>query len=378
MSAAERVRVLVLIKGLGLGGAERLLERSIPHLDRERFDYQLAYLLPWKDALATPFRAAGIPVHCLNYRRAADVGVVGRLAALLRRERIELVHAHLPVPGVLARLARRRGAVRYVVYTEHSAPSHHRALSRALNAATYRMNDAVIAVSDGIARQVARYLRGGRNGTGRLFTIPNAVDVEELERVPLAREAVRREFGFPDDARLVVHIGNLRPVKGHADLLAAARRVVDRDPLARFLLVGTGPLAARLAAEAARLGLDGRVVFAGFREDATRLLAAADLYVLASLQEGMPVSLLEAMALGRPAVLTRVGSIPEVAVDGETACLVAPRDPAGLADAMVELLGDPPRRARMGEAARERARRRYGMAQMVAAVEDVYRQVVAA
>lgn len=378
MSVAERVRVLVLIKGLGLGGAERLLERSIPHLDRERFDYQLAYLLPWKDALVGPFVAAGIPVHCLNYRRAADIGVVGRLEALLRRERIDLVHAHLPVPGVLARLAQRRGAVRRVVYTEHSMPSHHRSLSRVLNAATYRMNDAVIAVSEGIAREVARRLGGAHRGADRLFTIPNAVDVEELERVPVSREAVRREFGFPDDARLVVHIGNLRPVKGHADLLAAARRVTDRDPLARFLLVGTGPLAAPLAAEAVRLGLDGRVVFAGFRQDATRLLAAADLYVLASLQEGMPVSLLEAMALGRPAVLTRVGSIPEVAVDGETARLVAPRDPEGLATALLELLADPARRARMGEAARRRARARYGMAQMVAAVEDVYRRVVAA
>jgi glycosyltransferase involved in cell wall biosynthesis len=372
----DRVRVLFLIKGLGLGGAERLLERAIPHLDRGRFDYQLAYLLPWKDALVAPFEAAGIRVHCLDYRTVADVGVVGRLAALLRRERVDLIHAHLPVPGVLARLARRRGAVRWVVYTEHSMPSRHQVVSRFLNVATYGLNDAVIAVSDRIAQEVAARLGSAQNGHRRLFTIPNAIDVEELERVPVQRAEVRREFGFPDDARLVVHVGNLRAVKGHTYLLAAAQRVVARDPAARFLLVGTGPLAAQLADEARRLELDGRVVFAGFRHDATRLLAAADLYVLSSLHEGMPISLLEAMALGRPAVLTRVGGIPEIAVDGETARLVEPRDVDDLARAVTGLLADPVRRGRMGEAARRRARERYGMAQMVTAVEDVYQQVV--
>jgi glycosyltransferase involved in cell wall biosynthesis len=372
----DRLRVLLLITGLGLGGAERLLERAIPHLDRDRFHYRLAYLLAWKDALVGPFEAAGIPVYCLDYRTVADVGVLGRLDGLLRRERIDLVHAHLPVPGVLARLARRRGAVRWVVYTEHSMPSRHQVVSRVLNVATYGLNDAVIAVSDGIAREVAARLPGAQNGHRRLFTIPNAIDVEELERLPVQREDVRREFGFPDDARVVVHVGNLRAVKGHAYLLAAARQVVARDPRAHFLLVGTGPLASQLAGEARRLGLNGRVVFAGFRPDATRLLAAADLYVLSSLHEGMPISLLEAMALGRPAVLTRVGGIPEIAADGETAHLVEPRDADGLARAIADLLADPARRDRMGEAARRRARQRYGMAQMVTAVEDVYRRVV--
>ncbi|MDR7519629.1 MAG: glycosyltransferase [Armatimonadota bacterium] len=370
---SDRVRVLLLIKGLGLGGAERLLERAIPYFDRRRFDYCLAYLLPWKNALVPVFEAAGIPVFCLDMRSVVDVGVLGRLTRLLRDEGIDLVHAHLPLPGVLARLAKRRGATRWVVYTEHSLPSRHRLATRCLNLATYGLNDAVIAVSDVVAREAARWL-GGRSD--RLTTVPNAVDVEAVNLSANRRDAVCREFGFPVGALIVVHVGNLRQAKGHRHLLAAARRVVAREDRARFLLVGTGPLAVPLVEDARRLGLDGRVVFTGFRTDATALIGAADLFVLPSLHEGLPISLLEAMALGRPVVAFRVGGVPEVAVDGETGVLVPPGDVDALAEGILELLADPDRRERMGRAARARVHQGYGMAEMVATVEGVYRKVI--
>ncbi len=371
MSSDSPLRVLLLIKGLGLGGAERLLERSIPHLDRRAFDYRLAYLLPWKDALVGSFEAAGIPVHCLNVRYAVDPGALSRLIALARAQRIDLIHAHLPVPGVLARLAKRRAGVR-LVYTEHGIPSRSRIATRLANAMTYRMNDAVIAVSDEVAKRVRPYIRGERPS---LVTIPNAIDPELFAGAAISRERLCREFGFPPDAHIVVNVGNLRAVKGHRYLLAAARRVIQREPRARFLLVGIGPLAKPLAQEARRMGLNGQVVFTGFRRDAAALIGAADLFVLPSVYEGLPVSLLEAMALGRATIATRVGGVPEVIAAGETGVLVEPADADGLADEIVSLLGDPERRRRLGEAARRHVTRRRGMRQMVEAVEDVYRQV---
>lgn len=373
MNNGARARVLLLIKGLGLGGAERLLERSVPYLDRGRFDYQVAYLLPWKTALVGVFESASIPVHCFNLRFPVDPRVFSRLEAFLRRERIDLVHAHLPVPGILARQAKRRRAVRRVVYTEHSLPSRHKFITRMLNLATYRLNDAVIAVSEAVAGEIRAHLNGSRPG---LVTIPNAIDVEAFESLAADRRTVCRTFGFPDEAQIVIHVGNLRPVKGHQYLLAAATRVVEAEPRARFLLVGVGPLATQLQEQARRLGLNGHVVFTGFRPDAPALIGAADLFVLSSLHEGIPVSLLEAMATGRPAVLTRVGGIPEVAVEDETAVLVEPMDVESLAAAILRLLRDPDERRRMGQNARQHVRRRFGMAAMVAAVEDVYRQVL--
>jgi len=373
MNHTGRPRVLVLIKGLGLGGAERLLERSVPYLNREQYDYQAAYLLPWKTALVAPFEAAGIPVHCFNLRVPVDPRPYFRLEAFLRRERIDLVHAHLPVPGILARLAKRRGAVRRVVYTEHSLPSRHQVVTRTLNLATYALNDAVIAVSEAVAGEIRTRVTAGEPP---LTTIPNAIDVDGFEHQAPVQHALWRTFGFPDEARVVIHVGNLRPVKGHQYLLAAARRVVEVDPRVRFLLVGVGPLAAQLQEQARRLGLNGHVVFTGFRPDAPALIGAADLFVLASLHEGIPISLLEAMASGRAAVLTGVGGIPEVAVEGETAVFVEPKDVEGLASAILSLLQDPDRRHRMGQNARQYVRRRFGMAAMVGSVEEVYRQVL--
>jgi glycosyltransferase involved in cell wall biosynthesis len=368
------VRVLHLIKGLGLGGAERLLEMAAPYLDREHFDYHVAYLLPWKDALAGPLRDAGIPVHCLEYRRLADLAVLSRLVRLVQRERIELIHAHLPVAGLLARLAKRRTGVR-VVYTEHGVPGHYRWPTRIANALTYRLNDAVIAVSGDVARSVAGYVRGGRP---RLVTVPNAVEERLFTHGPADAAAVRRAFGVPPGAPLVVTVGNLRAAKGHADLLQAARRVRADRPGVRFLIVGVGPREASLRRQAAQLALDGTVVLTGFRSDARDLIAVADLYVLPSRSEGLPVSLLEAMALGRPVVATHVGGIPEVLRHGVEGLLVPPADPEALAEAILALLADPDRRERLGAAARAGARGRFSMTAMTRAVELVYRQVGAA
>ncbi len=364
---ADRARILVLIKGLGVGGAERLLEASLPYLNRDRFSYQIGYLLPWKTALVPAFVEAGVPVHCLDMGSPGDLRVVMRLVALLRREQIDLVHAHLPVAGIWGRVAARLAGVPRVVYTEHNVPQRYARLTRMLNHRTYRMNDIVIAVSDEVRRTIAGYA----NGRPRILTVQNAVDVEALAATVADAAAVRREFGFPPQALVVTTVGNLTLKKGHAFLLEAARRVVARHPNARFLVIGQGPLARSLQAQADRLGLNGTVVFAGFRADAVRLLAASDVFVLSSLFEGLPVTLLEAMALGKPSVATRTGGIPEITDEGSSV-LVAPGDVDALADGIGGLLDLPALRLRLGAAAQERARSRYGVRHMVRAVEQLY------
>ncbi|HET8679697.1 MAG TPA: glycosyltransferase [bacterium] len=364
---SERARVLLLIKGLGIGGAERLLEAALPCLNRDRYAYRVAYMLPWKRALVPSFEAAGIPVHDLNMRVPGDPRAFMRLVRLVRRERIDLIHAHLPMAGVWARIAARLGGVPHVVYTEHNVPQRYALPMRVLNRRTYKMNDIVIAVSD----EVRRGVEGYANGRPQIVTVANAVDSDALAALPSAPDAMRREFGFPADAVVIVTVGNLTPKKGHTHLLAAAVKVAARHPAARFLIVGQGPQADALRVEAGRLGLNGRLVFAGFRPDAVRLVAASDIFVLSSIFEGLPVALLEAMALGKPSVVTRVGGIPE-ATDEASSLLVPAEDPQALAEAVGALLESADLRLRMGAAAQERARRRYGVAQMVAAIEQVY------
>jgi glycosyltransferase involved in cell wall biosynthesis len=370
MSRRAACGVLILIKGLGRGGAEQLLASGVPYLDRERYRYQFAYLLPWKDSLVAELAGAGLPVHCLDGARGA--GWVGRLRSLVRREGIELVHAHSPVAAAGARVA--AGRRTRVVYTEHNVWSRYHPATRAANLATFPRNDHVFAVSDEVRASV-RY-----PGPLRLLPMPPVETLHHGLDPALAggfrADGVRAELGIPEDAPLVGSIANFKAAKDHATLLRAAARVREALPRVRFVLVGQGPLEADTRRLAAELGLDGTVVFAGFRTDAARLAAAFDVFTLASTYEGLPIALIEAMALGRPAVVTRVGGTPEVVADGAQGLLVPPRDPDALAGGLLRLLGDPALRARMGEAARARALD-FDIRKAVRRVEQVYADLLA-
>jgi glycosyltransferase involved in cell wall biosynthesis len=363
--------VLILIKGLGRGGAELLLASAVPYLDTGRFRYRFAYLLPWKDALVGELTAAGLAVDCLDGARGG--GWAARLRSLVRRERIDLVHVHSPVAAAGARVAAGRRVK--VVYTEHNVWGRYHRATWAANLATFPGNDHVFAVSDEVRASI-RY-----PGPMRLLPLPPTETLHHgLDPAAVAGwgdpDGARAELGIPEDAPLVGSIANFKAVKDHANLLRAAAAVRREVPGVRFLLVGQGPLEAETRRLAAELGLDGTVVFAGFRRDAQRLAAAVDVFALSSTHEGLPIALIEAMALGRPCVTTAVGGVPEVIRDPAQGVLVPPRDPDALAGGLLRLLGDPALRASMGAAARARAAD-FDIRKAVRRMEQVYAGLLA-
>jgi glycosyltransferase involved in cell wall biosynthesis len=369
------VRVLWLIKGLGPGGAERLLVSSAAHVDRDRFEYEACYLLPWKDHLADDLRRAGVPVTCLDGRRAASPGWVVRLRRLVRDRNFALVHAHLPYASLGARLGLRgrdpTGPA--LVYTEHNTWDRYRPTTRWLNAATFARNDAVIAVSDAVAGSIRR------RDPPPLHVIPNGVDGEALRREARTREEARAVLGVSPDRAVIGTVGGITPKKGHPVLVRAARRVVDERPDAQFVFVGLSVEPGPVKEEISRLGLHDHVTLAGYRADAPKLMPAFDLYCLPSLFEGLPVSLLEAMALGLPSVATAVGGVPGLAAEAseEAVVVVPPGDPDALATTLVDLLGDPGRRARLGKRGAGVAGR-HSLAESVRRTERVYLEVLEA
>ncbi|BAJ27469.1 MULTISPECIES: glycosyltransferase [Kitasatospora] len=358
-----RVKVLWLAKGLGRGGAEQLLLNCVRHADRSRYDIEVAYVLPHKDALVPALAAAGVEAHCLG-------GAPGwrwplRLRALLAERRYDLVHTHMPVPAVAARLLTAgRGGAR-LVHTEHNLWERYRRPTRWANALTYRRNDAVIAVSHAVAAGVSR-----RRAGEWLSVVHHGPDLDGAPSGPAARRAARAELGLPPDALVVGSVGNLTAKKDQATMLAAFARLREREPDARLVLVGSGPLEAELRARAGE-----GVLFAGTRADVPALLPGWDVFCLSSRQEGLPVALMEAMTSGLPSVVTRVGGMPEVLDDGVQGRLVPPGDPAALAAALGEL-ADPGLRERMGAAARERSRS-FDVAGAQRAIERVYARVLA-
>lgn len=358
-----RRRVLVLTKTTALGGAERLVMNTLPHLDRERFDYAFA---AFDDGgpLARACREAGVPFRTMGRSPRA-------LRQTLLREGFDVVHAHLPIPGALARIAARGLATR-VVYTEHTLQDVYRAPSRWLNLASYGWQDAVIAVSQRVrASAIARV-----GPSARVHVIPNGVDLEQV-----AAEALLAPAPPPPrrpGATTWLVPASLTPVKGHDVLLAALARLGGlTGPPIDVWLAGEGPERKRIALAAAGLPAAIRVHLLGWRRDVYALMAASDAIALPSRGEGHPLALLEAASLGRPVVASAVGGIPEIVTPGGTGLLVAPEDPAALAAALQRLRVDPVLRQTLGAAAREEAVLRFDVRRSLRAVEALYERVAA-
>jgi L-malate glycosyltransferase len=362
-------KVLWLIKGLGIGGAERLLTLAAPHVNRDRFEYQAAFLLPWKGALVEDLEKAGIRTRCLNHRSPFDLRVIGRIARLVREEKIDLLHLHLPYSGVVGRIAARLMGVPCVVYTEHNLQNRYHLLTRLANQATLRLCDLTIAVSDEVRDSL---LRSPLSWGASVVAIPNGVDVEALQKAARIPPGVREEFGIPADRPIVGAVTVFRPQKRLDVWLQAARAIAHAQPRSTFFLVGDGLNLHELQGLAGRLGLGDRVIFTGLRRDAARLMAAFDVFMMSSIYEGLPVAALEAMALGRPIVATRVGGLPGLVQDGRHGFLVDAGDPAALAEKVVFLLEHPPLRRAMGEASAARIRESFSIQHMVRRTEQAY------
>ncbi len=366
----HRYRVLWLIKGFGLGGAEMLLPIALPYLDRNSFHYEAGYFLPWKNALVSQVEGGGVPVTCFDLGRHGDPRAVMRLVRHIRLHGIDLIHAHLPYTGVVARIAGRLTGAK-VVYTEHNLWDRLNPVMRLANRFSFDWNDFAIAVS----QDVADSMRGV--DPSRLSVIDNGVDCARLAETPDESTSVREEFGVSTEEFLIGKVANLGPKKNHENLIEAFAHFQRDCSRSRLMLVGQQfgrqTVLTRLAQ---KLGVGERVIFVGPRTDVPRLVRAFDVFVVASDFEGLPVALLEAMALQQPVVATAVGGIPGVIRDGIEGLLVPPRNPGLLSNALVRLQRDPVLRRRLGASAAARVKDKYDIAKMVARVESIYRRVL--
>ena len=366
-------RILILIKGLGRGGAEQIVATAARHVDHERFTYEVAYLLPWKDALVKEIEEAGLSVHCLN--GAKGPVWVGRLRRLAHERQIDLIHSHSPTAAIGARIAFSGPRRPRHVYTEHNVWKRYHRATYWGNVMTFPRSDHVFAVSDHV-RESIDYPPGLRwRCKPPVETLFHGIDQEAVSRWA-SQDGVREELGIPASAPVVGTVANLKAHKRLDSMIAAADIVRRQVPDVRFVIVGTGPLETALRDQAAREGLDRTVLFTGFREDAQRVASVFDVFALSSEHEGLSIALIEAMALGKPAVVTRVGGLAEVVTDGVEGFHVPYNDQPALAGAIARLLGDPDLRATMGERGRARARD-FDIRNSVARMEAVYEELLA-
>jgi len=357
------IPLLFLLTNFDRGGAEKIVTRWAIGLPWRKYAVQVAALQGRSRAVAGDLGRAGIPVHDLGMAWKGDPRVLLRLSRLLRGERVRILFTVMFHPTVLGRVVGWLCRVPVRISSERVMGWEGRR-RRLLNRWTVPLTTHVVAVSDRVAAYAAREFRIPPD---RLTTIWNGVDLDHFRPV--------RRDGF-GQAPVIGCTARLHAKNDHATLLQAFARVGARFPEARLLLVGRGPEEARLRALADELGISARVSVASEQADVAPSLERMDLYVQASVAEGMPNSVLEAMATALPVVATAVGGTPEVVLEGETGLLVPPRDPFALADAMLKLLADPGLAEAFGRAGRARVEAHFGEDRMRERLEALLDRLV--
>jgi glycosyltransferase involved in cell wall biosynthesis len=371
---ARPIRVLQLLVSTALGGGPEHVWQVIRGLPREEFQPLVA--APRDGPLFRRFQEQGVAVMAMPLNRLRPQALAG-VVRLIRERRVDVVHSHGKGAGLYGRCAARWTGVP-AVHTFHGIhydeyPRWVIPLYLTLERRLSRLTRAVINVS---RSQEAEGLALGLFPAERSHVIVNGVDGAAVRALVARRGVSKADLGLDPRTPVIGTVARFDPVKAIGTLLEALAQVRRRRVPAHLVLAGGGGEERELRARAHEAGLGGAVTFLGPTKDAVRVLSALDLFVSGSRKEGLPLTILEAMACGLPVVATRVPGNSDTVVDGVTGLLAAPGSAADLGDKVVALLGDLDRRRAMGEAGRRRVDEEFSLARMVDGVAGVYRAVV--
>ena len=375
-----RRRVLFVNTPSYIGGAEVSLLTLMRNLERDRFMPEL--VTSGHGPLLVRTRAADIPSLVQEFpwfskrRPWSYMGAIGRLTGMVRRQHIDLIHTNCDRSLRYVMWTSRIAGVPYVSHVRDFArtwfePSNVAALNRAAR---------VVANSQATAQAC---LEAGVNPQA-LVTIYNPIDVAAFRAVSAdVRAHERNLMGIPGEALVIGLVGQVQPIKGHAEFIAAATQVASQVPDVHFLVVGAPPpddasvqFAEMIRRQAGDSGFAERFHFAGFRADIPRIMASLDVLVVPSWREPFGRVAAEGMAAGRAVIGTNVGGLPEIITDGEDGLLVPPRDPRGLVTALLRLCEDAGLRERLARQALRTAAR-YSIDSHVQQVQALYQSVLA-
>jgi glycosyltransferase involved in cell wall biosynthesis len=350
----ERCRVVHVTGCLNLGGQEKLLIEFARHADRDRFDLRFVSLES-RGVLADELEALGWQVASLDLGPGLHVGLPWRLAKLFRSWRTDVVHTHNDRPLLYAAIAAQVAGAR-LIHTKHGRSTGNTSRQTLLTAWSARLARHFVCVSDDSARLAMEQ----GVPANRIVTVHNGIDTR------------RFDFRGPCLSGPAVVVARLCADKDLGTLLRAVALLKKECPEFKLAIAGDGPCKSELQQLVADAGLHANVTFLGAINDVPSLLATARMSVLSSVSEGVPLTLLEAMARGLPVVATRVGGIPEVVTDGDNGFLVPPRDPAALAHAILRVQTDDELARKFGRAGRRCVEERFDVRRMVARYEALY------
>lgn len=357
--------VLHLIETSGPGGAEKVLIRLVENLDRSRYRSLVCLLRDgW---LKAQLQSRGIETIVNPQHRSLDFHWLFRLARLLRNRSIHVMHAHEFAMNVYGSILSRMTGIP-IVATVHGKNYYWSKWRRCLAYQFVARQSVMVAVSEDLRQFVTQRLAIHPDN---IRVVHNGVHLRQ-HAVSDRRNTIRKEMGINGSQPCIGTVGNLYAVKGQTYLLRACAAVAKEFPDFVLLVAGRGEQLESLEEEARSLGIERNVRFLGFREDVPALLDAIDVFVLPSVSEGLPVSILEAMARGKAVVASNIGGIPEVVKDGMTGYLVPPSDPEALTAKILLFLHHPQLAADMGESGRKRVQEAFSLDKMVQEYQSLY------
>lgn len=367
--SSKKIKILHIIKSLGRGGAEMLLPETLKLHDKNKFEFHYIYFLPWKDQMVSAIRSNGGEVLCVAANNNLLLMLkVNEVVHYIREKNIQLIHAHLPWAGILARRVGKKTGIP-VVYTEHNKQERYHFATRWMNLATINDNNKIIAVSSDVAESIVKYKPDVRPS---ISTILNGVNTDHFNRENFEGNTVRKQLGIPMDAPVLGTIAVFRFQKRLDLWMELASKILEQNKETHFIIVGDGPLKEVLLKRRQSLGLENRIHMPGLQTEVRPYLAAFDIYMMSSLFEGLPIALLEAMSMRCPIISTDAGGIKEVIRPTVDGLLCAVDEPQKLVDYACELLSRRSSMRQIGDHARTRVVNSFSMEKMVNELETMY------
>ncbi len=364
------INVLQLISSQGYFGAENMVVQLAGELHKRGDCNVVAGVI---ENLATPHvevaeesEKRGVRSMIFPCRGKLDTRTILAIRSFCQEEKVDLIHSHGYKANLYAFFATRSLGNIGLVATCHNwlGDDPKMKLFAAADRFFLRYFSAVAAVSEELKRKI---INAGIEAE-KVHVQNNGIDLERFGVAPGTREEVRAALGIPESAVVIGTVGRISAEKGHVHLLNTTAELINRHPQTFFLIVGDGELRQQLEKEWG----GSRVIFTGYRSDLPQLYSCMDIFALPSLTEGLPLVLLEAMAAGLPVVASRVGSVPDLVVDGDSGLLVEPADDTALHRSLLHLLNDPETRKTMGANARGRVMAGYSAATMAAGYQALY------
>lgn len=367
----QKIKILHIIKSLGRGGAEMLLPETLRLHNPDLFEFHYLYFLPWKDQMVDEINNAGGSVKCIPAKNNIELLLrVNKVIMYCRDHNIDIIHAHLPWSGFLARLVYKKTGIP-VIYTEHNIQERYHKITKLLNRTTFNWQNLAL----GVSKDVSKSIRRNINVKIPVKTLLNGVNTQKFSRNLKKGKSIREIYKIPEDAIVVGNIAVFREQKDLKTWIKAFGIISEKFPDVYGLMVGAGPGEENLQNLIKELNIQN-LILPGLQKETVSYFSAMDIFMMSSEFEGLPIALLEAMSMNCAIVSTKAGGVTEVIRDDEDGLLVEIKDHENLAEKSISLIENRQELQQYSENARNRVLEKFSLSNMVQNLEREYKNII--